>query len=129
MNCKDQLSESKGEIAALNQKIEDMNETAVPPQDNLSSFLTNSRRSPTVEAIPIRTNTMQHPPMPTISSSMPTFDNDPSAVHHHFHYYKKNNKGEYIQITDEMDTQSSDGEHDKVKPYNSIHSLYLTFFL
>lgn len=109
MNCKDQLSEAKGEIVALNQKIDDMNEPTTPQhEDTLSSLI----------RIPInKSNTMQPSPnnMPTISSSMPTSslsEADP-PIHHHFHYYTKNKQGEYIQITNEMDaksTMSSDGE-------------------
>lgn len=107
MNCKDQLSDAKGEILALNQKIEDMNEPiASQQQETLSSLITKTP--------PIRANTMHNPPpppIPVISSSMPTSsfsENDPSAIHHHFHYYRKNSKGEYIQITDEMDSQSNE---------------------
>ncbi|KAL7311040.1 hypothetical protein PS15m_008856 [Mucor circinelloides] len=135
INCKEQLSESRGEVSALNQKLEDASNSTNEQdgkrlQDDIKTSIKKSKmlkRATSVkdeatntkkkDGLPIRSRTTMQPPLPSVSSSMPTSslasspvispNSKNAVVHHHYHYYVKNSKGERIQITDEMDSSSS----------------------
>lgn len=135
INCKEQLSESRGEVSALNQKLEDAANSTTEQdgkrlQDDIKTSIKRSKklkRATSVkdeatnakkkDGLPIRSKTTMQPPLPSVSSSMPTSslasspvispNSKNAVVHHHYHYYVKNSKGERIQITDEMDSSSS----------------------
>jgi hypothetical protein len=138
INCKEQLSESRGEVIALNQKLEDSASSTTEHdgkrlQDDIKTSIKRSKklkRATSVKdeatttscakkkvGLPIRSKTTMQPPLPSVSSSMPTSslasspvispDSKNAVVHHHYHYYVKNSKGERTQITDEMDSASS----------------------
>lgn len=115
MSCKDQLSEARGEVTALTQKMEDKtenislyNEMKPKPKKKRAKSVKEHPKKP----MPSKSKTIQ-PPMPTISSSMPTssLGTSPGSnaiVHHHYHYYVKNSKGEHIPISDAIGSMSLD---------------------
>ncbi|KAK4519380.1 uncharacterized protein ATC70_009615 [Mucor velutinosus] len=138
INCKEQLSESRGEVIALNQKLEDSASSTTEQdgkrlQDDIKASIKRSKklkRATSVKdeatttssakkkvGLPIRSKTTMQPPLPSVSSSMPTSslasspvvspNSKNAVVHHHYHYYVKNSRGERIQITDDMDSSSS----------------------
>jgi hypothetical protein len=110
MNCKDQLLEARGEVTALTQKMDDKtdntslyNEMKQKPKKKRATSVNEHPK----KSVPIKSKTIQ-PPMPTISCSMPTSSlatspGSNAVVHHHYHYYVKNSKGEQIPITDAID--------------------------
>lgn len=150
INCKEQLSESRDEVIALNQKLEDTNntnETGKRLEDDMKSSMKRSKKlkratsvkddSTTTakkEGLPIRSKTTVQPPLPSVSSSMPTSSLASSpvsaknaVVHHHYHYHVKNSKGERVRITNEMysssskSTGSSSGNSsDMIMDYNEV---------
>lgn len=81
--------------------------------------INNNKKEDTSKPVPIRSKTAipatVPPPLPVISSSLPTaneaFSSSPSStisnaiVHHHYHYYVKNSKGEAVPLTDEMSSE------------------------
>lgn len=95
--------------------------------------INNNKKEDTSKPVPIRSKTAipatVPPPLPVISSSLPTaneaFSSSPSStisnaiVHHHYHYYVKNSKGEAVPLTDEMSSEgggsnsSSSNEFDR----------------
>ncbi|CAO3611759.1 unnamed protein product [Mucor hiemalis] len=178
MNCRDQLSEARGEVTALMQKVDD-NESgsttkklslrddlmkksystttsigksskpaisfttkkkaitsntkvtrraaSVKERKNLNNGTSgNSKKEDTTKPVPIRSKTAipaTVPPLPVISSSLPTandtISSSPSStlsnaiVHHHYHYYVKNSKGEPVPVTDEMSSEGSSNDFDR----------------
>lgn len=143
MNCREQLSEARGEVTALMQKMDDIERGSEDKilclQEDLMKKSTSSktmdlfneisRKKPKRAAsvkekklfsnkrdltpLPIKSKTAIQP-LPTVSSSMPTstiLSSSPASsnaiVHHHYHYHVKNSKGERVQVTDEMESNSS----------------------
>ncbi|KAG1079434.1 hypothetical protein G6F42_023769 [Rhizopus arrhizus] len=115
INCKEQLSESRGEVSALNQKLEDAANSTTEQdgkrlQDDIKTSIKRSKklkRATSVkdeatntkkkDGLPIRSKTTMQPPLPSVSSSMPTSslasspvispNSKNAVVHHHYHYY------------------------------------------
>jgi hypothetical protein len=86
---------------------------------------TSVKDHPPKKPVPIKSKTIQ-PPMPTISASMPTCSlatspGSNAVVHHHYHYYVKNSKGEHIPITDSMSLDDCTVE--KVSVYIFIKTI------
>ncbi|KAG2194232.1 hypothetical protein INT47_005700 [Mucor saturninus] len=127
MNCRDLLSDARGEVSSLLQKIDDFENTPKTLNGpNLQSemkskraatmssaitekrLLVNQPKTASVAALPIAKRNKNVLPLPTVSSSMPTatLSGSPATaiVHHHYHYHvKKKNQQE-----DEEDRGSSD---------------------
>lgn len=139
LNCREQLSEAKGEVTAL--IIDQMDHSSTTPlsslQDDMNSTTTKKTKVKRAASVKEKSRPSDStvgrsktipiplpPPLPTISSSMPTSSimgnsstspptsskmstsSSSAIVHHHYHYYVKNSKGERIQITDEMESGS-----------------------
>lgn len=153
ISCKEQLSEARGEVNTLNQKLEDTNnadEIGKRLEDDMRLSMKRSKklkRATSVKddstttakkaGLPIRSKTTMQPPLPSVSSSMPTSSLASSpvsaknaVVHHHYHYYVKNSKGERVRITNEMysssnksTSASSGNSSDMVMDYNEYNTL------
>lgn len=122
LSYKEQLSEAREEIVSLNQKIQDNTPSDTIYRNNnnnnnnnttLEREIMNNKRKKRaasvkskdkVQNVPIRSKTTIIPPLPTVSSSMPTTSmgttgnaassHGNAIVHHHYHYYVKNNNNE-----------------------------------
>ncbi|RCH81717.1 hypothetical protein CU097_003309 [Rhizopus azygosporus] len=122
LSYKEQLSEAREEIVSLNQKIQDNTPPDTIYRNNnnnnnnnttLEREIMNNKRKKRaasvkskdkVQNVPIRSKTTIIPPLPTVSSSMPTTSmgttgnaassHGNAIVHHHYHYYVKNNNNE-----------------------------------
>lgn len=135
LSYKEQLAESRSEIIALAQKLDDRNDQIAPtleddvkPKRTLTmpqkahstTTVTTAKRVPK-RATSIKENPPSKPieiqkspdnkiaPTPTMSNSMPTSSSSP-VVHHHYHYYLKNKENNanapLLEEKDENETSS-----------------------
>lgn len=129
MNCRDLLSDARGEVSSLLQKIDDFDQIKNKKSSvNLHSeikmkskraasvtekkfFANHTKKNGSPPPLPIKSKTVV--PLPTVSSSMPTatLSGSPATaiVHHHYHYHvKKNQQDEGDSHHSQSDVNSSD---------------------